>query len=257
MAFIPDLEVLRGSASSLYRITDPAPVWFDYGPVPYYVTVYAIGWLGDSVESRGSTPEPCLGRLFQAYEAGHRFSDCTMGAHTCEICLPVRSRRGESHAITWKGREISVYGHGHHLVLHGDSLFICPALILHYIVDHHYRPPSVFLEAVLSGRFLIPGVDGDASPLVSRRPADSLDGVDEGDPDGAAGDLARLKSIGRTYSHGRLWALSLLAAFIFSVATLDAALSSEWGDAVITAPIALALTASSLRWWRRMRAPPP
>ena len=32
---------------------------------------------------------------------------------------------------------------------------MCPALILHYILDHGYRPPEEFLRALLQGAFLI------------------------------------------------------------------------------------------------------
>jgi hypothetical protein len=31
---------------------------------------------------------------------------------------------------------------------------MAPALILHYILDHHYRPPDEFIEAVIVGSFL-------------------------------------------------------------------------------------------------------
>ena len=30
----------------------------------------------------------------------------------------------------------------------GSVLFVCPALIVHYIAAHHYRPPDAFLAAV-------------------------------------------------------------------------------------------------------------
>ncbi len=31
---------------------------------------------------------------------------------------------------------------------------MAPALVLHYILDHHYRPPDEFAEAVIIGSFL-------------------------------------------------------------------------------------------------------
>ena len=31
---------------------------------------------------------------------------------------------------------------------------MAPALLLHYILGHQYRPPDEFLEAVTQGRFL-------------------------------------------------------------------------------------------------------
>ncbi len=292
MAFIPDLEVLRGPASAFYRISDPLPVWFDLAAAPPTATVYAIGWLGDTVDTRGNTPEECIGRLLQAYEAGHRFSDGLMGSHTCEICPPSVPQHGYHHPFDWNGRRTTLYGHGHHIVLHDHSVFICPALILHYIVDHQYRPPAVFIDAVLRGTFLIPGANRGISPGMlpgpgkpcescgqsarywrddrllceacyeafvpswARRPADGLDGANVAGTDGAAGDLARVKRIGQLGRVGRRWVLSMCFAVMFSVATVQSALSSEWGDALITAPLALVLTVLSLRWRRRMRAPP-
>jgi hypothetical protein len=35
-------------------------------------------------------------------------------------------------------------------------VYISPVLILHYILDHGYRPPDEFIEAVGQGEFLRP-----------------------------------------------------------------------------------------------------
>ena len=155
MTLIPDLQpMMHGPASWFYQAMEPAPVYVGAGTLPSFATLYAIGWLGDRVESRGETPQECIGILLDAYEAGHRFSDGTMGAHTCEVCPPALPPRGVDYPFAWNGRRTTLYGHGHHLILHGDSLFMCPAMILHYIVHHQYRPPEVFLEAVVQGRIL-------------------------------------------------------------------------------------------------------
>jgi hypothetical protein len=39
-------------------------------------------------------------------------------------------------------------------VEHEGRVYVCPALILHYILDHSYRPPDEFVQAVTQGRFL-------------------------------------------------------------------------------------------------------
>ena len=118
------------------------------------LTAYAVGWIGDVVESTGETPSMCIGALLDAYEAGYLFSDGTLGSHTCEVCPPTLPQKGYDHPFTWNGRQTTLYGHGHYLVHHGNAIFVTPALVLHYIVNHQYRPPDVFIEAVIKGKIL-------------------------------------------------------------------------------------------------------
>ena len=82
-----------------------------------------------------------------------------MGWHDCEMC----SQREESEecedvgpVVCWQGRELGLYGHGHHLVRLGNAVYMCPALILHYIIAHNYKPPDEFVKAVIEGQFLAP-----------------------------------------------------------------------------------------------------
>ena len=56
--------------------------------------------------------------------------------------------------IRWKGREREVVGHGHHLILSGKVVYVCPVLILHYILEHGYAPPEEFIAAVTEGTFV-------------------------------------------------------------------------------------------------------
>jgi hypothetical protein len=48
------------------------------------------------------------------------------------------------------------WGYGHFLIKTGKIVYISPALILHYILDHKYRPPDEFVAAVGQGEFLKP-----------------------------------------------------------------------------------------------------
>ena len=158
MAFIPDLQDVRHNLTPVFfRLSDAFAGRDEGASVPPDLIVQTVGWLGDIVESRGATPDECIRILLDAYEAGHRFSDGTMGSHTCEICPPTTPQHGYHHPFAWKGRDCTLYGHGHHFVLHGQFLFICPALILHYIVDHQYQPPAVFIDAVVRGEILKKG----------------------------------------------------------------------------------------------------
>jgi hypothetical protein len=154
MTFIPDLQKVPHGRETSFLDMAPVGGRHGYAAIPPSVTVYTIGWIGDVVESRGETPDECISILLDAYEAGHLFYDGTLGSHTCEVCPPSLPQRGYHHPFAWKGRQTHLYGHKHHLVWHGRSLFVCPALILHYIVDHQYRPPATFIDAVVRGRIL-------------------------------------------------------------------------------------------------------
>jgi len=287
MTLIPDLQVLRDPIDSSFRVLDLAPVWFDLAGVPPTARVYAVGWLGDTVESRGGTPEACIRVLLRAYAAGHRFSDGTMGSHTCEVCGPTLPPRGYHHPFAWNGIRTTLYGHGHHIVVHGQAAFVCPALILHYIVEHQYRPPAQFIDAVLMGHVLIPRKElivqvgapfGRAGrceecgqparyyreelllcercyqgrvPSWTQRPTDRLDAPMTSALDILAEGGAR--STGPANTHGTALLVTCIAsAILFSVETVLTARTADWADFVIAAPVAIISIALSLRLWHRM-----
>jgi hypothetical protein len=61
------------------------------------------------------------------------------GSHLCEFCAPPTTHPHDDH-----------YPHGSaNLLVPGDrAIFACPELIAHYINEHGYQPPNVFLAAV-------------------------------------------------------------------------------------------------------------
>jgi hypothetical protein len=155
VTFIPALQqVPHGPTSPFFRMYGPGAGRRGYAAFPRSVTVHTIGWIDSAVESLGETPEECICTLLDAYQAGSIFSDGTFGSHTCGVCPRSLPQKGYYHPFVWKGRQTQLYGHGHYLVRHGRSIFVCPALILHYIVDHQYRPPDAFIDAVIRGRIL-------------------------------------------------------------------------------------------------------
>jgi len=107
---------------------------------------YEFG-LGEAIEERGITPL-CIGWLSKdkAYPEGSisvefrerflkycrraRLMTIMMGFHVCEFCRKAR-------------------GNGEIWVTSGRKIYIAPALVLHYVLDHRYCPPSEFQEAVL------------------------------------------------------------------------------------------------------------
>ena len=121
------------------------------------MSLYAVGWLGDHVPCGGETPFACIYRLWDAYRPELIISDVTAGFHNCELC------HGEDQwypdgklgpVVHWGGRRLRLYGHGHLLIRYHERVYLFPALILHYILDHGYKPPDVFIEAVCQGEFL-------------------------------------------------------------------------------------------------------
>ena len=123
------------------------------------LTLITIGWLGDCIPNRGATSSKCISRLWDAYEAELVISDGTAGWHDCELCHGEDEwypggQVGQIHE--WQGRQLRIYGHGHFLNQYNEIVYLSPALILHYILDHEYQPPGEFIEAVEKGKFLTP-----------------------------------------------------------------------------------------------------
>ncbi|MBW8010508.1 MAG: hypothetical protein FVQ83_04590 [Chloroflexi bacterium] len=99
-------------------------------------------------------------RLWETYQSKHVINDGTRGWHNCELC------QGDDAwypggkigpIIKWNGQELRVRGYGHFLVQTSELVYLSPVLILHYILDHSYRPPEEFVEAVNRGVILEPG----------------------------------------------------------------------------------------------------
>jgi YqeY-like protein len=152
---IVDLEELPGR--------DPSP----YGAVererdgtrgemllPQSTVLRAVGWLGNQVPSSGDTPPECIDRLLIAYESEMVFRLGGLGPHGCEICTDKKPMELCAPVIHWRDRAVQLYGHGHYLVRRKDIVYVTPALVLHYILDHRYRPPDEFVKAVIDGAIL-------------------------------------------------------------------------------------------------------
>lgn len=117
------------------------------GLLPEGLTLRAVGWLEHKGFPTGTIPKECIDALVGALRGGV-FSDGYRGYHDCTLCGAAFPQ------IKWKRRTIGLQGHGHYLVQLGQVVYMAPALLLHYILDHEYRPPDEFLEAVTNGRFL-------------------------------------------------------------------------------------------------------
>jgi hypothetical protein len=116
--------------------------------LPPNTHLYAVGWLDNCVPVTGQIPDECITALFIANVHNTIISDGTLGWHDCELC----SKNGP--VIHWQDQQHPLRGQGHHLVRIENSVYMCPELILHYILDHNYKPPDEFLKALIHGSFL-------------------------------------------------------------------------------------------------------
>lgn len=94
--------------------------------------ILAVGWLGkDWAYPVGPTPPDVYQRLKEFAKAPWQ-PFVAMGVHECELC----QFEGES------------MGSANLFVPYEQQIYVCPAMITHYINAHHYQPPAVFCDAV-------------------------------------------------------------------------------------------------------------
>lgn len=93
--------------------------------------VRAVGWLAEGHDfSHGDVDAKVIDALTQLRDDGW-VHVASAGPHECEFCRGAREARNI-------------------LVPAPDVLYVAPAMVVHYIEDHAYRPPREFLAAVLA-----------------------------------------------------------------------------------------------------------
>ena len=117
------------------------------GFLPKGFRLCAVGWLEKMGFSTGRVPDECIDALVDAC-SGQILSDGSRGVHACALCGRGMPR------VRWRGKTVRLKSHGHYLVLLGQTVYMAPELLLHYIRTHHYRPPQEFIEATIRGRFM-------------------------------------------------------------------------------------------------------
>lgn len=126
------------------------PVWIlNVGDVylPPGLQLVAVGWIEEAGFPTGDVPDEFIEKLIAAYPS-KIIPDGTRGWHTCTLCHVLMPKP------EWKEQVVEVAGHGHYLVRHENLVYMAPALLLHYILDHGYQPPQEFIDAVINGQFL-------------------------------------------------------------------------------------------------------
>ena len=109
----------------------------------------AVGWLERPGFTHGPVPDACIQALVAAH-ATQVVGDGTRGIHTCTLCGEHLPR------VQWRDQPLQLKGHGHYLVQMGETVYMAPELLLHYICEHSYCPPKEFVQATIRGSFLGP-----------------------------------------------------------------------------------------------------
>jgi hypothetical protein len=104
-----------------------------------------VGWLENGHPfPQGKVPDKFAERLFRMCLKSRK----TRGFHLCPFCPQSPKAKTYSH----KGKDIS-FGSGE-IAVRGKhwKTYVAPDLIYHYVVEHQYKPPDEFIEAVLHPR---------------------------------------------------------------------------------------------------------
>jgi hypothetical protein len=119
MSYTPDLEKTQWWHEINFAYSKSIPDKF---------TATFVGWLGEDVPTSGQVSKALLKKLEWACNNREIDQGC-LGEHECEIC--------HNH---WDRGEI--------LIKEGETMYVSPKMILHYIRDHGYQPPEEFMNAV-------------------------------------------------------------------------------------------------------------
>src|SRR5262245_47403847 len=122
---------------------------YEYFPDRGESDILNVGWLSRDHEfARGPVPLAFVDEL-------HRFAKLhvlTAGKHVCEFCVPPLDviSMDQRYEAVW---EYFRSGNGEIRVAAADgTVYSAPALLLHYVSEHQYRPPQQFIDAVLYQR---------------------------------------------------------------------------------------------------------
>lgn len=100
--------------------------------------VFHVGWLEKSEKFETAEPsEEVIASLKR--QLPFRVLR-TRGWFTCHLC-----RRSDHHKLDEYKKEL---GGAEIWIENGQVTYACPDLIIHYIEDHHYKPPAAFLTAL-------------------------------------------------------------------------------------------------------------
>ena len=116
----------------------------DYGSFSTLRHLVAVGWLEPPFDFPRGNVKPAIRARLEAFFSAPWSPSVFMGSHACRFCVqaagigPVRADL----------REDLPRGSANILIPGRDVVYVSPHLILHYIDEHQYCPPSGFARAV-------------------------------------------------------------------------------------------------------------
>lgn len=112
------------------------------------IPVLNIGWLSPSEPfETGITSQEFKNRLHK-FCSHQNIVMPTLGFHVCEFCSNKYKELRHQHADNKYWGELR--GNGEIRIIGKSILYAAPALIYHYVMEHNYKPPQEFIDAILA-----------------------------------------------------------------------------------------------------------
>ncbi|MBK9006365.1 MAG: hypothetical protein IPM31_05160 [Anaerolineae bacterium] len=125
----------------------------DLSPYSYYGNEESlnIGWLS-AIEGFdiGDTTIEFREKLFR-FCLDENIVKTMRGFHECELCGFSFDEWSRDHPAYGDNANWMSIGNGEIRIIGKGVIYAVPALIYHYVVEHHYMPPQEFIDAVLTG----------------------------------------------------------------------------------------------------------
>jgi len=116
-----------------------------------HLPVLNIGWLSNSESFiTGETSQEFKDKLYR-FCLDEYVVLVMRGFHNCEFCGLSLSEWGKTHPDYGKNAGLMGLGDGEIRVIGLSKVYASPTLIYHYVVEHNYKPPQEFVDAVLTG----------------------------------------------------------------------------------------------------------
>jgi hypothetical protein len=122
---------------------DLTPYSYSYLDTERFDRLLNVGWLDEHHPFPTDVPsDELLSALFHACEVRvHQ----TRGLHPCSLCAKPKYPVEE----VWKGKSLNLGSAEIRVKSRRGPIFAAPNLIFHYVKEHHYCPPRVFIDALL------------------------------------------------------------------------------------------------------------
>jgi hypothetical protein len=129
---------------------DLTPYGYFGNPEKQDIPVLNIGWLETDQFEKGETSQEFREKLFQ-FCLDQNLVLIARGFQECLFCDMSWNDWGRNHPDYGSNAHWMSIGDGEIRVIGKSAVYAAPALIYHYVVEHNYKPPQEFVDAVLTG----------------------------------------------------------------------------------------------------------